>query len=420
MSKGSAKRRLGSEIVVIGVDMAKESFVAVAEFDDGAVSKPKKFTVGREGFEAFLAFAGQEVGRRGRSRFVVALEPTGPYAEPLVAWLVTRDVVVYNVPPLLTRRMKEIEDGTTRKTDPKDARVIADLCRSGRGRPWRLVTGPFAELKALSRRRWQIVRRRTAVLNRLHAYLDVVFPEFPTLFGDVACPTARWVLGVAPTPDALLAVPEEVLVAGLLTASRRQLGAERAAALRAAAATTVGCRKGVVAQELVLAQYLADLEQVETHLAAVEAQMGQALGAVPYAERLLAISDLGRVTLATLLGEVGDLAAFAVPAQLIKHVGLDLIEASSGKKNPQRVVQKVSKRGSAQARRMLYLAGVRLGQGALAGPRYRLVEEGQEPGSKAAIANARRLLRILHAMVKTGSTFDPSRHVPPPPAPQQP
>lgn len=411
MPKGiSKRRRLASDLVVLGVDMAKGSFMAVAEFEDGEVSKPRKFEVGRAGFDAFLSFAQAEVKRRSRKGLVVALEPTGHYAEPLATWLLAQKVVVHSVAPLLTSRMKEVEDGTPRKTDPKDCRVIAEIARSGRGVPWPIPTGPFAELHLLSRRRWQLVKHRSQVLNRLHGLLDVVFPELRGLFADLSCTTVRWLLGVAPTPEALLALPLDELVANLQEKSRKNLGEECALALREAAQQTVGGRKGLAAHPLVLRQQLTELDQVETQMREVEAAMRTALAEVPYADRLLQIHGLGRLTLAILLGEVGDLRGYAVTAQLIKRVGLDLIEASSGKRSSEHVRQRVSKRGSPQARRVLYIAAVRLGQNVLSGARHRMVEEGKKHGNKAAIANARRLLGILMAMLRTGADFDAHRH----------
>ena len=40
----------------------------------------------------------------------------------------------------------------------------------------------------------------TAAKNVLHRILDVIFPEFVSLFSDITGKTAREVLNVAPTP----------------------------------------------------------------------------------------------------------------------------------------------------------------------------------------------------------------------------
>ena len=80
----------------------------------------------------------------------VALEPTGHYAETLVRWLATRAVPTFSVQPLHTHRAKVLLDGSSRKTDAKDAEVVAMLFRQGFARPYRVPIGPFAVLRVAS------------------------------------------------------------------------------------------------------------------------------------------------------------------------------------------------------------------------------------------------------------------------------
>jgi transposase len=61
--------------------------------------------------------------------------------------------------------------------------------------------------------------------------------------------------------------------------------------------------------------------------------------------------------LARILGEAGDLSGFAHGNSLLRHAGLHLAEASSGKWKGQIVI---SKRGRSRLRRFLYLATMSL------------------------------------------------------------
>ena len=61
-------------------------------------------------------------------------------------------------------------------------------------------------------------------------------------------------------------------------------------------------------------------------------------------------------------------------------------------------------------RQLLFMAALRLGNGVLAEPRRRLVEDRKVQPTKAAVANMCRLLRILHAMARDGSRFDATRY----------
>lgn len=396
-----------SKIVVIGVDIAKNDSVAVAQAGDGTLAKPLKFKTSTEGFAELLRYAKRSVKSSKSQGFVVSLEPTGHYGLPLLSWLLSQGVTVYRVEPLHTNRVKELYDGTRRKTDSKDAAIVADLCRRGVCRRWELRTGAFAELRVLTRRRQQLVKQRSAETNRLHRHLDVVFPELRGLFGKVASRTVMWLLKELQTPAELLALGLEELTALLLRGSRGQLGRERAEELRSAARATIGTTLGLQGHALAIRQVVTGLEHTLQQLGEVEKAMGQQLARVPYAERMLSIPKLGAITAASLLGELGDLRGYRRSAQLVKMAGLDLVETSSGQRRGKRYI---SRRGRAYARQMLYLAALRMGGGVLKEARRRMVEENKVEPTKAAVANMCRLLRILHALVRDDVDFDASLH----------
>ncbi|MGM0879365.1 MAG: IS110 family transposase, partial [Bacillota bacterium] len=66
---------------------------------------------------------------------------------------------------------------------------------------------------------------------------------------------------------------------------------------------------------------------------------------------------ISEISLAGILGEAGDLSGFAHGNSLLRHGGLHLAEASSGKWKGQIVL---SKRGRSRLRRFLYLATMSL------------------------------------------------------------
>jgi transposase len=400
---------INPEVLVVGIDVAKSKHVAVAFAGDGRASKPKSFDATRSGFEALLAFARDCVTRMGAKGFVVGLEPTGHYAHTLVTWLLGQKIDVFSVQPSHTNKAKVLLDGTTRKTDPKDAEVIASLCRQGFARAYRVPVGAFATLRVLSHQRQQLVKRRSQVVNRMHRHVDVMFPELRSLFPKLESTTCLWVLRTVPTPADVLAMPLEELAEALYVASRWQLGEERAREMREAAEASVGITEGLAGHRLALEQLLGELEAVLAQIAAVEKQMAVELGQVPYAALLRSVPRLGMVTTATLLGEFGDLRNFKVAKQLIAMAGLSLVEKSSGQHHGH---QHISRRGRAYARQMLYLAALRVGWGFLAEPRRRKVEDRKGEKTHAAVANMARLLRVMHAIVRDNKPFDATRFTP--------
>jgi len=401
-------KRIQSNIVIVGVDIAKDKNVAVAQIGDNSVLKPLQFSTDEAGFKALLAYAGR--AHRMSEGVVFALEPTGHYGAPLVQWLQAREHVVHRVEALHVSRFKELFDGTRRKTDAKDAAVIADLCRQGKYSPWRILKGPFAELRVLSRRRQQLVKHKGQVKNQLHRHVDEVFPELRGQFHSLTCTTALELLSESSAPAEVAAMSLKALEALLRRASRGKLGVARARALQVVARRSVGASDAPVAHRLAIRQAVETLTRVRAQLAEVEEEMRAQLTHVPYAELLLSVPHIGVITVATLLGEMGDFRDFDRAAKLIKMAGLDLVEHSSGKRTGK---HRISRRGRSYARQILYLAAIRMGPNVLGRHRRRMVELNKKEPMKAAVANACRLLRVLHAMVRDGVAFDATLHAAP-------
>ena len=78
---------------------------------------------------------------------------------------------------------------------------------------------------------------------------------------------------------------------------------------------------------------------------------------LPFTDKLLGIKGLTEITLGGILGEAGDLSKFAHGNSLLRHAGLHLAEASSGKWKGQIVI---SKRGRSRLRRFLFLTTLSL------------------------------------------------------------
>ncbi|MBB6669301.1 transposase [Cohnella nanjingensis] len=59
--------------------------------------------------------------------------------------------------------------------------------------------------------------------------------------------------------------------------------------------------------------------------------MAAALARIPLAKPILAIKGMSTLAVAGILGEAGDLSGYAHGHALLRHAGLNLAEASSGK-----------------------------------------------------------------------------------------
>ena len=117
--------------LMVTVDIGVASNTGYCTTVDGRDIKPFKFDNTREGFEKFWHMVVATKNRFSCNEVMVGYESTGPYAEPLVHYLMNKPVTIVQVNPMHTKRMKEVNDNSPLKTDDKDPRVIADIHTAG-------------------------------------------------------------------------------------------------------------------------------------------------------------------------------------------------------------------------------------------------------------------------------------------------
>jgi transposase len=405
-SRSRQERVVNSEVLVVGVDVAKGRHVAVCRSGGGFKTGSFGFTNDRMGFESLLERAEATRQGQGCESVIFALEATGHYGHALRYYLMERGFVVVGINPAHTKKAKELEDNSPEKSDPKDADVIADLALQGKGRLIVVPKGAFADLRRLGKMRERLVVERIRLRNRYFALVDLVFPELPGLVRNAASRTMQRLFTEWPTPADIVVTGFEGLQECLRRWSRGHVDANRSARIYRAAQETVGLHEGLDAARLEMKQDLEALAQVEARMREVEKAQSQALDQVPYADLLLSIPGLGRVTVATVLGETGDLRAYRDAEAVIKFSGYNLYTISSGS---HRGNARITKRGRPLLRRHLFLAACRLSRfGAPLGTFHRRVSA-RRPGPVVLVGGCRKLLRLMVALVRDGKRYEPGR-----------
>jgi transposase len=138
---------------------------------------------------------------------------------------------------------------------------------------------------------------------------------------------------------------------------KRQPGPKKAQLLINLAKSSIGTGQALDAYKFHLEQLLEEYDLAVKQLERVEQQVKEVLNQIPFAKKLLMIKGISEISLAGILGEAGDLSGFSHGNSLLRHAGLHLAEASSGKWKGQIVI---SKRGRSRLRRFLYLATMSL------------------------------------------------------------
>ena len=370
---------------------------------DGRDTRPFKFDNTKEGFEKFWCLTMAHKNRFGCDEVVVGYESTGPYAEPLVHYLAHKPVKIVQVNPMHTKKMKEVNGNSPLKTDDKDPRVIADIIRLGHALTIVVPEGEAAYLRRLNNARERHVGEQTALLNQLQQLVFLIFPEFQTVLKNMKGKTAQYLRKRYTTPERIGTLSKEVLGEEMRRRSLGKFGVPEAESLIGLARETVGLKEGLSGIFLDIKHILLQLEAEGRFISEIEAEMGATLERIPFSSRLLSIKGLGTVSVAGLIGEVGDFSKFSTQSEILKLAGLDLYEISSGKRKGQR---RISKRGRGLLRKILFYAAIQMirKNGIMYDYYARLTGRGMER-MKALLAVARKLLRIIHALMRDHSDY---------------
>lgn len=396
--KAKGRKIFNEKTLLVTVDIGKTMNVGYCRCPDKTEEKPFSFRNGYQGFNEFWTVIVKTKAKKHLEKIVVGFESTGAYAEPLMHFLKRRGVDLVQVNPLHTKKLKELNGNSPNKTDKKDPKVIADIIELGHALTVIIPEGAVADLRRLTNARERVLQRRTVLLNQLQDVVFICFPEFLEIMKDVKTKTAYYLLKHYPTPLDILECGMSRLFNEMKKASHGKLGEKRAKALYDAAETSIGIREGRIGMILEIQELLHGIEECECFMKRIEKELALRLQDVPYSKLLLSMKGIGEITVAGLIGEVGDFSKFRTTAELLKCAGLNLFEISSGKRQGSR---HISKKGRALMRKLLYFAALcTVRQGGIMHDRYQRHLQNGMKKMKALVAISRKLLGIMFALVR--------------------
>jgi transposase len=293
-------------LIFVGDDWAEAHHDLCALDEAGRLLGKRRVPEGLPGIAQFHALVAEHCD--DPSQVAIAIETDrGLFVQALVA----AGYQVFAINPLAASRYRERHTVSGAKSDPGDARVLAELVRTDRHNH-RPVAGDsdLAEaVKILARTHQNLIWSRQRQSNALRSTLREFYPAALETFGDdLDAPEALAVLAKAPTPGAARGLSRARVVTALKQAGR-QRGLEPTAkkicaGLRAAhleAPPVVGRAFGAAVLSSV-----ALLQELNRQVAALEAELSKSFEAHPDAEILHSLAGLGAVLGARVLAEFGD------------------------------------------------------------------------------------------------------------------
>lgn len=396
-------KHINKKTLIVTLDIGKMVHYGYMRTPAGEEVKSFPFDNVRKGFNALWDKVCQFKRAQGLKDIVVGFESTGPYAEPLFHFLKKKPIHLVQVNPLHSKKLKELTGNSPCKTDKKDPRVIADIISLGHALTLVVPEGAAAHLRRLTQARERAIQRRTALLNQMQHLVFVLFPEFLNVFKKVHSKSALYLLQHHPTPQDIVALGSESLTVMLRRVSRGKVTSKRARQLFESAKGSVGITEGRDSLLVEVQHLIHAIAHEDDLIHGVEQQMNYYVQQIPYSHSMLSIKGMGIITVAGLIGEVGNFEAFSTIAEIMKLAGLDLYEVSSGN---HRGRHHISKRGRALMRKLLYFAALSVvrKKGIMHDDYQKMLARGM-PKVKALVAISRKLLRLVFALVRNRTVY---------------
>lgn len=403
---------ISDDMLVVGCDIGSEMHYLRAIDTRGRELSPKAFSFrnNAEGFASAKAWLLELAARHGKTQIVVGLEPTGHYWFCLAAWLVSQGISVVQVNPYAVKQTKELEDNSQRKDDLKDPKLIANLVKDGNyGMPY-LPDGIYADIRRYALFRDQLMEDRTRAVNRLHRELAICFPEYKDAFGKVDGAFTMVLLKAVPFPADLKAIGVEGIRNLWREAKLRGRGYSRAEEIIRYAEQSVGLQDGVDASREAVIHFAEQIAMLDEKLAEIGGKLHAKCMELPHAENLMEIPGIGGTILSGILSEMGDISRFDTAKEIQKMSGMGLVACSSGKHQGE---TKISHRGRKRLRYWLFQAAKSVTSHTTEFKEihayYTTRENNPLKKMQSLVVIACKLLRILFAILKNGTRYDPQK-----------
>jgi len=327
----------------------------------------------------------------------VVMESTGTYGDAMRHQFRQAGFDIWQASAKRVHDAKEIFDGVPSLHDAKAACLIAKLHKEGLTKPWHELDEAGRALNAARREYDMHQSQYERNQNRLEAYLSRHWPEVLGLF-SLDSVTLEKLLIAYGSPQAIAADAQQA-AKNMQAWGGHFLKTDKIVQVIDSAVNTLG--QPCIEAERRYLQALATEMQHSRRQSQAAKQMLEA--SVVADEGLKEMASLiGKLTTAILIGLHLDPRNFSNAHSFLKALGLNLTEKSSGQYHGQ---LKISKRGSAVARKYLYLAALRLIQkDPLIGEWYRSKAD-PKIKMKTVIACLRKLAKALWHVAR-GERFD--------------
>lgn len=396
----------------VGIDVSKfKHTCCIIDGDGEIIKKSFDFSNSKEGFDSLIeTFKSID---QSESLYQIVMEATGHYHECLFRYLVANNYLVQIKNPVVIARFKQSEYLDKAKTDNLDALLIAQYASKHPFSPSMLKSYNIERIRRISRAKYFLYQDKERTINHLHRYLDESFPELIPFLGkrrDIKryqsrnffdSKTTLWFVENFPSAKKFSNARSET-AEKLKRMSKGAFSLVKFNELRKIAKESIGV--SFQETEEIIIQLVQELRNIQERNDKLDELLIPLIDET--APNLLTVPGIGYRLAGLLISEIGDASQFPSADKIIKFAGLDVRVYQSG------TIEKhgaIRKRGSPLLRYALFQAAekARIHCPEIAEFYSKKKGEGKHPIC-ALTHTARKILRIVWALLKTGQNYSQS------------
>ena len=387
-------------MITIGIDIAKGNHCAcVFDTQTGTVLiEPFMFNNNKAGFNKLLETI------KPFKAALVGFEDTGHYGDNLLFFLLHHRFSVGLINPI-TIEMKRKSKLKTAKNDKLDALLIAQtLIHQDEYRLVDMESYHLRELKKLTRHHHDLKEDLNVYKNRLQKSIDLVFPEFNSLFGLKYGVTYMLLLERFGSAHTISNTDIRTLKRALIHDGAGKHVSFTAEQLKELALNSIG--EESLTSELQIKHLVMTIRLMEAQVNEVDAKIKELSDQLN--SPITSIPGIGSFSGMSILSEYGDMSKFDSPAKLISFAGVAPYVFKSGQFEATRTA--ITKKGNPYLRKTLYQIALPVIRFNPVFYQYYTLKRAQGKSHRCALGHVvRKLLRIIYHLITNDVLFDQTK-----------
>ena len=379
---------------LVGIDIAKYEHAAfIMEASTGeSLCDPFFFKNNKEGFKKLYT----ELNKYSKNELLIGMEDTGHYNFAIESSLLAEGYKVALINPITTKSLRKASLKSV-KSDKEDALLITKaLLDKAYYRIISIQDEKLKEAKELTRYRTQLTLEMNRKKNVLQRHIDIVFPEFNTLFNNEY--TITYLNILRKYSDAYTIAHTDILSLRKCFKYCNSFSAEE---LKELASNSVGIHD--VSISFIIQSVISSIDLINSQIEELDKKIEEL--AITQASSITSIPGISIITGTSILAELGDISKYSNAGKVIKFAGVNPYISESGKFSADKTA--ITKKGSKYLRTTLYRVIIPVIRHNPAFNNYYHLKRNQGKGHLCALGHCvRKLLRIIYHLETNNLSFD--------------